>query len=194
MGALAEAQVNEVQIIAECRRNETHAQQALVEEYKDRVYSTALNFFNSSSAAMDITQDVFLKVFEKIGEFRGEASLGTWIYRITVNTCLNEIRRRKRLVSLDLKKHLSWTTRRSDRPDHHYRSNQTASMVRNAIQELDPELRLIIVLRYVEELPYREISAILDYPMGTVASRLNRAHGELGEKLAALRKKGNERS
>lgn len=189
MGALAEAQVDEIQIIAECRRNETQAQQALVEKYKDRVYSTALNFFNSSSTAMDVTQEVFLKVFQKIGDFRGEAALGTWIYRITVNMCLNEIRRQKRLVSLDLKKHLPWSRRR-DWPDHHYRSNQAASLVRNAIQELDPELRVLIVLRYVEELSYREMSAILDCPMGTVASRLNRAHGELGEKLAGLRQEG----
>src|SRR5205085_4073825 len=81
------------ELVEACRRGERDAFRALFEAYKDRVYSIALRFSGNEAVAMDLAQDTFLKLFSRIGEFRGESAFSTWIYRLVVNTCLDHKRK-----------------------------------------------------------------------------------------------------
>ncbi len=169
-------------VLEGCRRGEAEAFRQLFETYKDRVYSFALRFSGDESRAADLTQDVFVKLYDRIAEFRGEARFETWLYRIVANACIDDQRRRK--------KWLPWLNQ--EPPAHVGRSNsgderlvrrETEGAVQQAIGKLSPALRAPILLRYVEGLSYEEIGETLSVSPGTVASRLSRAHQQLARKL-----------
>src|SRR6202158_6628280 len=92
--------VNHREVIDACRRGEDDAFRVLFETHKDRVYSIALRYSGNSAAAMDIAQDTFLKLLSNIGQFRGDASFESWLYRLVVNSCLDYHRRKRRLLPL----------------------------------------------------------------------------------------------
>lgn len=171
-------------LLAACRNGSREAFESLFLTNQKRVYSVALNFFGGDEAlAKDITQQVFLKIFYKIGEFRGESELTTWIYRMTVNACIDEQRRRRRFFSLenffgDFKTRV---------PDDKIHRREISAQVQKAIATLKPKFRLPILLKYAENLSYQEIAEILDCSIGTVASRLNRGHKMLAQKLEHLK-------
>jgi len=171
-------------LVESCRRGERDAFRALFEAYKDRVYSIALRFSGDEALAMDIAQDVFVKLFSSIGEFRGEAAFSTWIYRLVVNCCLDHKRRSWRLIPIadDLLAMLRAPGDSLDRMLH----SEMRERVRAAVEKLSPELRMVVVLRYTEGLSYDEIAEVLGCASGTVASRLNRAHKMLERRLACL--------
>ncbi len=158
----------------------------LFETYKDRVYSLAVHFTGDEAVAKDIAQDIFLKLFLRIGQFRGEAEFGTWVYRLVANACMDEHRRRRRLVPLTAESGLKHPE--ENRPqEKRFARRQVCERVQAAVAQLSPKLRMPILLRYLEELSYEEIAAVLGCSSGTVASRLNRGHRELARKLASLR-------
>jgi RNA polymerase sigma-70 factor, ECF subfamily len=174
-------------VIDRCRRGDPVAQHHLFSLHKDRVYSLAMFLCRDDSDAAEITQDVFVKVFSNISQFRGEAKFETWLYRIVANTALDYARRSSRLLFFG-------ATFWSQQPDHavsleqRRAHSQLEERVRMAIASLPEKLRLPVVLRYVEDLGYEEISAVLKVPSGTVAARLSRAHKLLASKLASLKK------
>ena len=86
------------EVIEACQRGDRDAFRALFEAHKDRVYSIALRYSGNPGAAMDIAQDIFLKLWSSIGKFRGEASFDSWLYRMVVNRCLDHQRRGRRLI------------------------------------------------------------------------------------------------
>src|SRR6185436_5370578 len=91
---------SEHELVQSCQRGERDAFRALFETYKNKVFSVALRFSGEPAVAMDIAQDTFLKLFSSIRDFRGDASLDTWIYRLVVNSCLDHKRRTRRLLPL----------------------------------------------------------------------------------------------
>ena len=171
-------------LIQACQRGERDGFRALFEQYKDKVYSVALRFTGDEALAMDIAQDVFLKLFSTIGEFRGDSAFTTWVYRLAVNACLDHKRRAWRLIPIadDLLAVLRAPGNSLDRMLH----SEMRERVRRAIEKLSPELRMVVVLRYTEGLSYEEIAEVLGCATGTVASRLNRAHKVLERRLACL--------
>jgi RNA polymerase sigma-70 factor (ECF subfamily) len=170
------------ELVEACRRGERDAFRALFETYKDKVYSIALRFGGDEALAMDIAQDVFLKLFSSIGEFRGDAAFSTWVYRLVVNCCLDHRRRSWRLIPIadDLLAVLRAPGDSLDRMLH----SEMRDRVRGAVEKLAPELRMVVVLRYTEGLSYDEIAEVVGVATGTVASRLNRAHKVLERRLA----------
>lgn len=190
---------NEERLIEACRQGDREAFRQLFELHKDRVWSIALHFIGEEAAARDITQQVFLKLFTAINRFRGEAMFSTWLYRMTVNSCLDEQRRRKRFLSFDFFKtgddgELNAMDKQQARQpeqglvqeDRHAQLELSAA-VKSAVKELRPKLRIAILLKYFEGLSYEEMAAALGCSAGTVASRLNRGHKELARKLAHLK-------
>ena len=153
--------------------------------YKDLVYSFALRFSGDESRAADITQDIFVKLYSRIHEFRGDSRFETWLYRVVANACIDEQRRRRRflpwLPSFELTLHQPASQEKNAVRD------QTAASVRKAIAKLSPVLRVPVLLRYMEDLSYDEIGEVLNIAPGTVASRLNRAHKILEQKLHGTR-------
>ena len=174
-------------VIEACRRGDRDAFRQLFEAHKDRVYSIALYFFGGDEAtAGDITQQVFLKLFTRIGQFQGESEFTTWLYRLAANACVDEQRKRRRWLQLDDGADLRAPAGGGSQEQEAARE-QVADRVKEAVAQLKPKLRMAILLKYFEELSYEEIAAALGCSKGTVASRLNRGHKALAGKLGHLR-------
>src|SRR6266850_2957358 len=177
----------EYSFVEASQKGDLEAFRLLYESHKDSVYSIALNFTGGNhETAKDIAQEVFLKLFSSLKSFRGNANFSTWLYRVVVNACMDEHRRRRRYLSLeDSVPQEKVASRQSQERDAC--KNQLAREVGIAIAALSPKLRLPIVLRYVEGLSYEEIARALGCSAGTVASRLNRGHKFLARRLHHLR-------
>ncbi len=186
--AMAEQLING-QVIEACQQGDRDAFKCLFETYKDKVFSIAVYSCDGDRAlAEDITQQVFLKLFTAIRQFRGDSEFTTWLYRLVVNACLDEHRRRRRL--------LPWGTTQTTvamdnvsekKPqERQYARLEVAEAVRLAIGELKPKFRLPILLKYIEGLSYEEIADVMGCSKGTVASRLNRGHSQLAKRLSHL--------
>ena len=175
---------SERQLVDACKRGERDAFRELFETYRNKVYSVALRFSGDEAAAMDIAQDTFLKLFSSIREFRGDAGLETWMYRLVVNSCLDYKRRARRLLPL-ADSFLSSLRASGDAFRELLRSEESNS-IHTAINRLPADLRIVVVLRYTEALSYQEIAEVIGVPAGTIASRLNRAHKALEPRLAHL--------
>jgi len=157
----------------------------LFERYRDKVYSIALRYSGDEAEAMDIAQDTFLKLLASLDRFRGEASLETYLYRMVVNACLDRKRKAWRLLPLlDEVAALLRAPGRSAAEE--LLRTEMCGEVQQAVASLPPELRIVVVLRYTDGLPYDRIAEVLGTKAGTVASRLNRAHGILERRLRHL--------
>jgi len=173
-------------VIHACQEGDREAFRLLFEAYKDRVFSIACYSLGDKTAADDITQQIFVKLFTRIGQFRGDSKFTTWLYRLVINACLDERRRQRRLLPVAEFLPMSKAAYRKS-PEPGYERREIAGSVREAIGGLKPKMRLPILLKYIEGLSYEEIAAVLGCSKGTVASRLNRAHKALAKKLGHLR-------
>src|SRR6185436_13313186 len=144
---------------------------ALYDQYAGRIHTLAHYTLGSHAAAEDAVQTIFLKAAQNLSRFRGQAAAGTWLWRIAVNHCNDELRRRKRTEEVPLDAILGWADGAAS-PEHRHALKQLDEIVARALLELSPKLRTIVVLRYVEEMPYDEIAALLGCSVGTVSSRL----------------------
>src|SRR2546423_1262076 len=183
--AMAE-QLIDGRIIEACQQGDRAAFQLLFETYKDKVFSIAVYSSDGDRAvADDVTQQIFLKLFTAIGQFRGDSEFTTWLYRLVVNACVDERRRRKRWLPLGETETMSNPGERKPQ-EKQYARLEVAEAVRAAIGELKPKFRLPILLKYIEGLSYDEIATVMGCSKGTVASRLNRGHSQLAKRLSHL--------
>ena len=166
-------------IVSACQNGERSSQAQLYELFHRQIYRLMVRMVGVDMAA-DLTQQVFLQVYRKIGQFSGRGHFEGWLYRLAVNEAYQYLRRKRKdrqtaLVyePLDSSARVTTKTERKD-------------LMEQALARLDPELRSICLLREIEELSYREIAEILDIPEGTVGSRLNRARRELRDHLVNL--------
>ncbi|MBC8548300.1 MAG: sigma-70 family RNA polymerase sigma factor [Candidatus Brocadiales bacterium] len=144
----------------------------LVEEYGQQVYNIAAFTVQDEMLAEDITQEVFIKIYRKISDFRGEAKLSTWIYRITINTCYNHLKRDKKYRKMDeMPTHLS----DGASPEMDLLRNDLHTAVRNAVGTLPKVQRMAISLYYFHDRSYVEIAEIMSIPMNTLKSHIYRA-------------------
>jgi len=173
-------------VIRACQQGDREAFRLLFEAYKDRVFSIAFYSLGEEAAAGDVTQQIFLKLMTRIGQFRGDSEFTTWLYRLVVNSCLDERRRQRRFLPVaEFDQMSSADTQRSQ--ESNYARREIAGSVREAIGGLKPKMRLPILLKYIEGLSYDEIAEVLGCSKGTVGSRLNRAHKALAKRLSHLR-------
>jgi RNA polymerase sigma-70 factor, ECF subfamily len=173
-------------IIEACQQGDRDAFQLLFETYKDKVFSIAVYSSGGDRAvADDVTQQIFLKLFTAIRQFRGDSEFTTWLYRLVVNACLDERRRRRRLLPWG--ETVAMRNPSEKKPqEKQYARLEVAEAVRAAIGELKPKFRLPILLKYIEGLSYEEIASVMGCSKGTVASRLNRGHSQLAKRLSYL--------
>ena len=167
--------------IEACKRGDHEAFQALFCAYQDRVYSIALRYSGNPAQAMDIAQETFLKLLSSIRLFRGDSKFDTWIYRLVVNCCTDHHRRGRRWQPL------ADTLRAvGESVLHRVVRVERSELVAAAVRRLPVDQRVVVVLRYTENLSYEEIAQIVGISEGTVASRLNRAHKALKRRLGHL--------
>ncbi len=166
----------------------------IVERYMDRLYHASYRMLGSPEEARDVVQDTFVKAFEKLESFRGSSSLYTWLFRIAINGSLSRRRRRRavRFTTVGGKGDAGagtgagWADPSAPAPEDALVAAETETLVQEALAALDDPHRVILVLRDIQQLDYREIGEVLDLPEGTVKSRLHRARLLLREHLRPL--------
>jgi RNA polymerase sigma-70 factor (ECF subfamily) len=187
----------EAQFIERLRAGEAAAFDRLVQERSGEVYALLYRLTDDAEEARDLTQETFLRVFQSIDRFRGDAGLKTWIYRIAINQARNRWRwwrrrRRDLTVSLDapdghseqpLGARLRATDSSAADPEQETLARERETALRTALGSLAVSYRETVILRDVEGLSYEEIAAALEISIGTVKSRLSRGRMELRRKL-----------
>jgi RNA polymerase sigma-70 factor (ECF subfamily) len=169
-------------VVDACRRGDREAVAALFEACKDRVYALALHLTGDPAEAGDITQDVFLRLLGRIGQYRGDARFTTWLYRVVVNVFLDRRKSRRRFAALD-DGLLASRASPEPSPEAALMRWQVRERVAREVAALPVKLRMPLVLRYGPGLSYGQIAETLGVCEGTVASRLNRALKRLEEEL-----------
>ena len=162
----------------------------LYERHQQRVFNVALRVLGDWAAAQDVAQDVFMNLERSVRSFRRDASFVSWIYRITVNRAIDQRRREARRPAAKMgdtppaMEDSGLPGRSETAPlDQALHESESAQQVQRALDRLSPKLRAIAVLRYVEGLSYEELAEVLQCSMGTIKSRLNRAHAALAKDL-----------
>lgn len=174
-------------LVAQARRGDTAAFDDLVIRYQDRVFNMSLRMLGNREDALDVSQEVFITVFKNLERFQERSRFGTWLYRITVNKCRDELRRRgsvkhTRPASLDAGD--SEPSAGAAGPVAQASARELEALLEQAIAALPEGVREVMLLRDTQDLSYEEIAGIVDVPVGTVRSRLNRARALLKERLA----------
>jgi RNA polymerase sigma factor (sigma-70 family) len=182
----------ESQLIEGLKAGDREAYQILVERFHVRVIRTCTGFVHSSSDAEDVAQEVFIEIFRSIGRFRGESELSTWIYRIAVTKSLNHLRSqsRRKIFSFITGQHddgfqmlpESQAGPESNADEAMIRSDQSKALEK-ALASIPENQRTAFVLNKYEDMPYKEIAAVMDITIGSVESLIFRAKGNLQKKL-----------
>jgi len=179
-------------LVQECASGDEAACARLVTDHQRMVYQLGLHLLGDSQEALDLCQDVFLRVFRMLSQFRGHSSLRTWIYRIAINQASNRQRwwrRRHRAQQVSLEEMPSGDLPQSSQtanPDRLLQQREVAGRVWSALEALPFEQRTVIVLREIDGLSYEEIAGSLGVAVGTVKSRLARARDQLRQTLRAV--------
>jgi len=175
-------------LILRCQKGDKNAFEDLVTKYQRHVYSIAYNIMGNEYDAVDVCQEVFIKIYNSIKNFKGEASISTWIYRITNNVCIDELRKKNRYYALSIdelgENGVEIISDNSDfMPEKFVMSIENTRELKSAIASLPADFKTIIVLRDIKGLSYSEISEVLECSIGTVKSRISRARKALVKKL-----------
>lgn len=184
----------ETQFIERLKKGDANAFEALVAERSGEIYGLLYRLTENTEEARDLTQETFLRAFQNIENFRGDADLRTWIYRIAINQARNRWRwwrRRRRDVTVSLdagdqrNKSLVATLRaeRGETPEQETLAHERERVLRRALMDLRRVYREAVILRDIEGLTYEEVAAALQISVGTVKSRLARGRRELRYKL-----------
>ena len=160
----------------------------LFKQYYSRIYNVCVRLLDSREEAEDITQDVFVKAYKAYGNFRWESELGTWLFRIAVNLCLNHQRRgkRRRWMSLDVFEDNSEVyviPDRSLQPDEAVQKSELERIVQKAINRLPGRQRVALILSRYEELSYKQIAETMNCSIPAVESLLHHAKQNLVKRL-----------
>jgi RNA polymerase sigma-70 factor (ECF subfamily) len=158
----------------------------IVTRYQNMVARTVKSMLCDSVFSEDIGQDVFIKLFHSLSEFRGEAKLSTYIQKIAVNLTLNEIKRRKRFFSTFSQKGNNEMYEFEVADYETEDKKEAAELVGKALGSLDPKFRIIVAMRMLQGYSTKETAEILDLPLGTVLSRLSRAQEQMKNILRKL--------
>ena len=179
-------EINEQKLIERASAGDASAFNKLMAAHEKRMYAVALRMFANREDAQDCLQEAMLRVYRSIGGFKGQSSFSTWVYRITMNTCLDELRRKKNKqnTSLDSLLEQGWSPAdESAAPEKHAVRSELRRELKRAIGELPEEMRSAVVLRDVQGFSYEEIAQVLDVNVGTIKSRISRAREKLRGKL-----------
>ncbi len=175
----------DVELIRGFKRDNESTFERLVLKYQNRIYSLCRHILGNAHDAEDAAQDIFIKAYQNLNNFKPEASFYTWLYRIAVNTCLDYKKRPffESIFKSSTKgvgeEFISEPASDEPSPEKIYESKQLGQILRKSLAKLSLKLRTVIVLKEIEGLSYEEIAEVLDVSIGTVKSRISRARKEL---------------
>ena len=179
-------------LVKKSQKGNKKAFEQLVVIYQDRIYALSYQLTGNQADAQDLAQNVFIKAYQALSGFRNEADFGTWLHRITVNLSINEKRKRKPDVYLDspVLTDEGKITRLLDSgvesPEEAYENLEFSTMVQNALKQLSPEHRTVLVLRDIQGYSYDEIAEMLNCSLGTIKSRINRGRQTMKERILVM--------
>lgn len=180
-------------LVKQAQNGDIKAFELLVQRYQQKVGGVISKLIKDYHEIQDITQDVFIKVYKALPNFRGDSAFYTWIYRIAINTAKNHlVSRGRRIQNSDIEpsdaEHYSggFEKQNFDTPDAEYERQEIEKVVHDSISELPEDLKRAIVLREVDGLSYEEIAEEMDCPIGTVRSRIFRARDAVDNALKPL--------
>ena len=176
-------ELDEAALVAACVAGHREAFDVIVERHRRTVYQLCYRFVGNHEDASDLSQDVFVRAFRGLQRFRGQSSLGTWLYRIGVNVCLNKVGgRQPQTESIDSRPHID---ERALDPATELLRGEKAVQVRAAIALLPKKQRATVILRIYHELSHEEIAGVLGSSVGAVKANFFHALGNLKRALVA---------
>lgn len=188
-------------LVRASQKGDTQAFEELVARHRDKIYARAYTIMRSEEEAIDLSQEAWVKGWQKLGQFHGESSFGTWMTRIVINLCLDQLRRlkRQRAESIEAIAEESGGIERqmpimTVNPTAGLERTELRQRIDKALGQLSYEHRTVLVLHEFDELEYKEIARVMGCSIGTVMSRLFYARRRLAALLADLKKEdSNER-
>lgn len=191
--ALGAEKDEDMDIVARCRRGSREAFDILVEKYYRKIYNLAYRFVGDSEEANDLAQEIFAAAYQNLKKFRGDAKFSTWLFQIATNRGKNKFKYLKRRGFFANRGHAEGDEEReplqreipdtSPNPEAALAGKQIQKIVQDAINELEPDHKEIVILRDIEGFSYDEIAKMLNLPEGTTKSRLHRARMVVKERL-----------
>ena len=174
--------MDDADVVAACLAGQREAFDIIVERHRRTVYLLCYRFVGNHEDASDLSQDVFVRAYKGLQRFRGQSSLGTWLYRIGVNVCLNRVSLKKPITeSIDARPHVD---ERAKDPADELMDGERAAEVRAAIAHLPKKQRATVILRVYHELSHEEIAGILGSSVGAVKANFFHALGNLKRLLS----------
>jgi len=177
---------DERELVRRASQGDESAFELLMRTHESRMYAVALRMCANREDAQDCLQEAMLRIYRAISNFKFQSSFATWAYRITMNTCLDELRRRKlrTATSLDVLLDTGWSpTDDGETPEQYSIASEQRRMLEKAIADLPEDMRAAIVLRDVQGFSYDEIARMLEANVGTIKSRISRGREKLREVL-----------
>jgi len=177
-------------LVQKTKNGDLDAFDELVRRYEGKIYGLAYRFMGNHADASDLAQDTFIRVYQALAGFRGDAAFSTWIYRIVANICRDELRKRQRRRSVSMDEMIDASPANVPTADGSYLPEETVQryevqrQVQFCLNELSDDHRLVLVMREIQGLSYEEIAGALQCSMGTVKSRISRARSALKDKMS----------
>lgn len=178
--------MNEEKLISRAAKGDASAFNELLGLHERKMYAVCLRMCANQEDAQDCLQEAMLRIYRSISGFKGQSSFSTWIYRVTMNTCLDELRKKKnkQTTSLDGLLDTGWSPSDDyDTPEHHTIEQERKKALHGAISELPEDMRSAVVLRDIQGFSYEEIAEMLGINVGTIKSRISRGREKLREKI-----------
>lgn len=178
---------SEAMLIDGCVQGDRKAQAELFHRYFDRLNALVYRILGPIADLDDVVQEVFMKIFKSIGQFKGSGALDGWIYRITINQCREEIRMRRRKRQVEMVPHadhiIENVTSSTPNPEETLSDKEDTHLIYSALSHIKLEKRVVLVMHDMEDKTMDEIAVTIQVPLGTVKSRLFHARSELHKRL-----------
>ncbi|SEM54232.1 RNA polymerase sigma-70 factor, ECF subfamily [Mesobacillus persicus] len=171
----------ERQWIEEVLAGNKQAYAQIINKYKNQLYATILRMTKNPQDAQDLVQEAFIKVYHQLGKYEGKGTFSSWIYRVAINHCMDEFRKKRyKMQQLEISED---QVVNSNHPEVIFMKKEKNRQLEKLIGTLPEEERIIILLRYVNELSYSEISELVEVPVSSVRNKLHRAKKKLRETI-----------